>query len=189
MTLRVIQNFRFLIQNFISFAKNPNNPKYVNLSTYQRLLHVCFYYLPIKFIISIFILGLVEIAERMGFYNPIAMADNKEGIVLTVISVVILGPIVEECVFRLGLGHYRNKSYFKWLYYLSAFVFGAVHIFNYTFDHTHHILILFITGSQTFAGLMYGYIRIIYGFWYGVLLHVLFNSVVAIGEYTAIDLL
>jgi hypothetical protein len=117
------------------------------------------------------------------------MTDNKGGILITIISVVIIGPLIEEGVFRLGLGHYRNRSYFKWLYYLSAFVFGAVHIFNYTFYHTHHIFIILITASQTFGGLMYGYIRIIYGFWYGVLLHVLFNLVVAIGEYTAIDLL
>jgi len=38
--------------------------------------------------------------------------------------------------------------------------------------------------TQTFGGLMLGYIRIIYGFWYGVLLHSLFNILGVIWQFT-----
>ncbi|WP_409013855.1 type II CAAX prenyl endopeptidase Rce1 family protein [Dyadobacter sp. CY356] len=104
-------------------------------------------------------------------------------LLVKVFLVIIFAPLMEECMFRLFLGFYRNKNYFKWLYYVSAVFFGCIHIFNYQFNSSHYIFIPFITISQTFGGLMLGYVRIIYGFWYGVLLHSLFNILEFIWQY------
>ncbi|WP_409012632.1 type II CAAX prenyl endopeptidase Rce1 family protein [Dyadobacter sp. 3J3] len=92
--------------------------------------------------------------------------------------------IINGNTFRKGLS---VRCYlFKWLYYISALLFGFIHIFNYQFNDTHYLFIPFITTGQLFGGLMLGYIRIIYGFWYDVLLHALFNSLM-IGGYFIFD--
>lgn len=181
----MVLHFKFLMLHFIGFINNPNDPDYVDISKDQKLLNVSFYYLIIQFVVSAFILWYpVEIAEKLGFYNRLEEIDYKTGVATIVISAVILAPLIEEGIFRLSLGYYREKSYFKWLYYLSALIFGWIHFFNYQFDNSHYLFIPFITMTQTFGGLMLGYIRIIYGFWYGVLLHSLFNILGVIWQFT-----
>lgn len=144
--------------------------------TGQKLVHVCFYYLAISFVASAIILWYpVEIAEKLSLFDALKEKDLKMSTPVKLATTIIFAPLIEEGMFRLWLGFYRNENYFQWLYYLSATLFGFVHIFNYQFNDSHYIFIPFITMSQIFGGLMLGYIRIIYGFWYGVLLHSLFN--------------
>ena len=54
----------------------------------------------------------------------------------------------------------------------------------YEIDSTHLPYIPFITMTQIFSGFMLGYIRIVYGFLYGIVLHALFNTLAVIWEYT-----
>lgn len=56
-------------------------------------------------------------------------------------------------------------------------VFGLIHIITYEADTTHCQFMWLITLSQIFGGLILGYVRVIYGFWYAVLLHALSNAV------------
>ena len=183
----MIVYFKYLMLHFIGFIKNPNAPDYVVVSARQKLLNVCFYYLFICFGISVIIFGLpLEMAEKLGLFDELVEKDVKMGIITKTITIIILAPLIEEGMFRFWLGYFRNWNYFKWLYYISALLFGGIHIFNYQFNNSHYFFIPFITMSQTFGGLMLGYIRIIYGFWYGVLLHALFNSLV-IGGYFIFD--
>ncbi|MFC6193428.1 type II CAAX prenyl endopeptidase Rce1 family protein [Dyadobacter subterraneus] len=95
-----------------------------------------------------------------------------------------MAPLVEEFIFRYSLGKIRNKLYFKCAYYLSAVLFGWIHIVTYEFDSSHYLFIPLITLTQTFAGFLLGYVRIIYGFWYGVLLHAVYNTLALIWIYT-----
>lgn len=180
----MIIHFKFLIWHFITFFKNPNHPKYVHLSQAQKLRDVGFYYLTIQFLMGAILLWYpVEIAETLGLYNKLEEVDTKIGVPFLILSAVILAPLIEEGIFRLFLGHFRNKSYFNWLYYISSLLFGWIHFFNYQFDHSHYFFFPFITMTQTFGGFMFGYIRIMYGFWYGVLLHSLFNCLAIILGY------
>ena len=176
-------HFRFLILHFVKFLINPNNPNYASVPKRQKLLNVCFYYLFISFMTCRIILWYpVEIAEKIGLFDELKEMDFKMGIIARVFSVIIIAPFIEEGIFRSWLGNYRNKNYFTGLYYISALLFGCVHITGYQFNESHYFFIPFITMTQIFGGLMLGYIRIIYGFWYGVLLHSLFNSL-SIAEY------
>jgi membrane protease YdiL (CAAX protease family) len=168
--------FRFLLLHFLGFIKNPNKPDYAIIPQRHKLLNVCFYYLVISFVISGMILWYpVEIAEKLGLFAELKEKDLKMSMPVKIATAIIFAPLIEEGMFRLWLGFYRTKNYFKWLYYVSAILFGLVHIFNYQLNDSHYAFIPFITMTQTFGGLMLGYIRIIYGFWYGVLLHALFN--------------
>ena len=77
---------------------------------------------------------------------------------------VIVAPILEEAIFRGFLGSLVEKSYFKWLYYLSAILFGLVHASNYELTESQNLLIPLIILPQLFLGFMLGYIRVRYGF-------------------------
>jgi len=176
-------HFKYLMLHFIGFIRNPNDPDYLVLTERQKLLHICFYFLFISMGISLIVFGLpLEIAEKLGLFDELVEKDINVGIIVKTITAIILAPFIEEIMFRFWLGYFRHWNYFKWLYYISALLFGGIHIFNYEFNNSHYFFIPFITMGQTFGGLMLGYIRIIYGFWYGVLLHALFNSLV-IGGY------
>ena len=178
-------HFKYLIGNFIRFLVNPNFHNYQNISTKQKLVNVGIYYLFFQFIVLGLLLWYpVEIAEKLGIYNELTSNESDFGVYYNIFTAIVLAPVIEEFIFRISLGYYRNSGYFKWLYYGSSIIFGWIHIINYHFDCSHYIYIPFITLTQTFSGFMFGYIRILYGFWYGVLLHTLFNTLGVIWFYT-----
>ena len=118
---------------------------------------------------------VVEVAEKFGVFNELKPTFESSSIILRILSAVVLAPLVEETVFRLSLGYYRSSVYFKWIFYFSAITFGQIHIINYQIDTTHYLFIPFITLSQTFTGLLFGFVRVVYGFGYAILLHSLHN--------------
>lgn len=177
--------FQKIIVSFFHFVRNPNAPVYPTISPKQKLIDVCFYFLFVQFIVGGIILWYpVAFAEKIGLFNTLASKKQDEDVLLTVVSAIIIAPLIEEWLFRFPLGENRNKPYFKWLYYGVSIVFGLVHIFIYNIDSTHLPYIPFITMTQTFSGFLFGYIRIVYGFGYGILLHSLFNTLGVIWEYT-----
>ncbi|WP_159467136.1 CPBP family intramembrane glutamic endopeptidase [Dyadobacter sp. 3J3] len=172
----MVVHFKFLLLHFTAFFKKPNQPDYFSLTIRQKLIDVGCYYLVIQFgICAILLWYPVEIAEKLGFYNKLEEINSNFSVPMIVFSAVVMAPVIEEGIFRLFLGFHRHKTYFNWLYYVSSVLFGWIHFFNYQFDESHYFFFPFITMTQTFSGLMLGYIRIMYGFWYGVLLHALFN--------------
>ena len=71
---------------------------------------------------------------------------------------------------------YRQHPYF--LFYSSTLVFGAVHVFNY--EQASWKLLPLLVFSQTIGGLLLGFVRIRYGFWWAVFLHAFHNSFVCL---------
>ena len=66
---------------------------------------------------------------------------------------------------------------FKHLYYLSAILFGLVHIYNY--DYTNPEILIFVVAicmPQIISGLFLGYVRIKYGIIGAIILHGLLNG-------------
>ncbi len=177
--------FKELLFDFLYFIRNPNRPVYPDINSKQKLINVCLYFLSIHFAVSGIILWYpVAIAEKIGLFNPLSSASKDIDVLLTILSAIIIAPLIEEAVFRFPLGHYRNESHFRWSYYGTSAFFGLIHIFTYDIDSTHLPYAPFITMTQIFSGFMFGYIRVIYGFWYGVLLHALFNALGIIWQYT-----
>lgn len=177
--------FKELFFSFAHFVRNPNIPNYPTTPYNQKLIDVFLYFLLIQFIFGGIILWYpVAIAEKIGLFNSLASNKPPVGVILTIFSGVVLAPLIEEGLFRFPLGLYRKDPYFRWWYYTVSILFGFIHIFNYPVDRTHLFYIPFITMTQTFGGFLFGYIRIIYGIWYAVLLHSLFNILGFIWEYT-----
>ena len=71
----------------------------------------------------------------------------------------------------------KIKLKFNLYYYLSAILFGLVHIYNY--DYTNYKVLIFaiiICLPQITSGLLYGYTRIKYGIIGSIILHMLING-------------
>ena len=173
----MIIHFKHLVGRFIQFLKDPNHPDYKTLTVKQKLIEVGLYYLVFSVLIIVFIGSIVEFLKEFSFLSTLKVIERENVYLHLIFGAIIVAPVLEEGISRLFLGYFRNKPYFKFLFYLSAFTFGWVHIFNFEFTSSHYAFIPIITLPQTMLGFILGYIRIHYGFWYGVLLHFLYNTV------------
>lgn len=69
---------------------------------------------------------------------------------------------------------------FRWLFYASSVTFGLVHLINCDqLTIWHWLLAPIITLPQLMAGFFNGYVRMNYGFWYGVAMHAMTNAIPA----------
>lgn len=179
----MIIHFKYLTGRFFQFLKDPNHPDYKTMFVNQKLIDVGFYYLVFCCLIVVFIGSFVEFLKEFSFLNTLKVIERENMFLHLILGAIILAPIIEEGIFRLQIGYYRTKPYFKFLYYTSALLFGWVHIFNFEFTSSHYVFIPIITLPQTVLGLILGYVRINYGFWYGVLLHFMYNIVLVSGYF------
>ena len=109
-----MSKFQKFIISFFHFIRNPNAPVYPIVSPKQKLIDVCFYFLIIQFIVSGIILWYpVAIAEKIGIFSALASKKQGEDILLTLVSAIIIAPLIEEWLFRFPLGEIRNKLYFR----------------------------------------------------------------------------
>lgn len=177
-------HFYLLFLHFVAFVRDPNNPDYPAITDHKKLIDVGIYMSIFSFIASELLWYPVKFGEKLKWYNPLIEIDSGQKILIVLVSAVAIAPIIEEGIFRLQLGYIRHKSYFKWIYYVSAVLFGWIHMVTYAFDSSHYLFIPFITLTQTFAGFLLGYVRMIYGFWYGVLLHAVHNALAFLWIYT-----
>ena len=176
-------HFKYLIRHFIRFLRDPNHPDYKTLSANRKLTDVELYYLVFSVFICLSIGSVVEFLKEFSFLNTLKVIERENKLFHLILGAIILAPVLEEGIFRLFLGSFRNKPYFKFFFYISALLFGWIHIFNFEFTSSHYVFIPIIALPQTMLGLILGCIRINYGFWYGVLLHFLYNAVLVSGYF------
>lgn len=113
-------------------------------------------------------------------------------LVFSIIKKSTSGIIIEGSLLIIFLAVYfvdRNQlksfyqKYFKFIFWGSAFVFGLLHAFNYQGSFKEIVALSIILGSrQIITGLIFGYARMNYGYFYGVLLHMSIN-VLALFHY------
>lgn len=72
------------------------------------------------------------------------------------------------------------KKYFRYIFYLSCVSFGWLHIYNFDISYKTLLLMPILTLPQLISGINWGYVRMNYGFFFGVLLHGLNNFIAAI---------
>ena len=166
-------------QSFLVFLQNPSQPIYPQVSTQVKWRHILGYFFKVKLAGTFLILFFLILGELAGLYDPIEAHsyDFEESLIQVFILYVALGPIIEEGIFRYFLGKYRSHSFFPILYYVSSCVFGAIHLFNFKFGPSHTFFMPLISLPFIFAGLVYGFIRITYGFWYAVGMHMMYNLI------------
>ncbi|MCR3906463.1 MAG: CPBP family intramembrane metalloprotease [Tenericutes bacterium] len=127
-----------------------------------------------RFFSSVFNLSAVEAVNQTIISNAL----RSNGAVLMIVSAVILGPIVEELIFRKAVFGLMKSD--KWALFVSTLVFGSIHLIGES-----SFSAALVNGSAYFVmGFVFGYIYIKNNknIWVPITIHVISNliSVVAI---------
>lgn len=72
------------------------------------------------------------------------------------------------------------QKHFRFLVWFSTICFALVHLFNYENITPYWYLIPLIVSTQFVSGTFYSFIRLKFGFYSGILMHSVFNTVVII---------
>lgn len=188
---------------FFNFLKNPKEllPIKQSFDTKAKIFSILFF-----LEIVLHIIFIIPISYLVDYF---LQTQSTDVINFTLMQQLFLAaflvPIIEEIIFRLPLRFKNNyllliinkifrkdkiKQFwgnnFRWFFYGSAICFGIVHASNFENERTllFFLFIPIITLSQSLGGLIIGYLRLKFGFWYGVLYHTIFNFLVIIISYS-----
>lgn len=171
--------------DLLIFIKKPE--KYsVNLTIIDKVKNTLRYFYLYILIGNIFSGLLIELMTYLHLFEAEDNVDElilKYSILTRYLFIVLIIPFIEEMIFRYPLRYFQNQNFYRYYVYLSALLFGFMHFSNYTTSANAVYYILFLTAPQILAGLIMSYVRITYGFWYGLLLHCI-NNFIAISTFT-----
>jgi len=199
-------------KDYLQFLKEPNpNPNHQNINTskkWQTLL--VFIIIDILLIIpAVLLFFLIQEISNLDLDNhAVSELTNKSGLLGLILLGGILGPLIEELIFRLPLNYKRNYLFklfgvmigrkavknfwfknYTVFFYLFILAFGIVHIFNFK-DESVSILLLspILVLPQIIGGTVIAYLRLNLGFFWGFLQHAIFNSaLMIIAFYTNLE--
>lgn len=164
--------FSTVWRSLIDFALNPRqNPL---SDQYRTLPHKFFpYLLGIDFLLMFFLSAILSMVgvEEMDHEIEKLLDDP----LLLAGMAIFIAPIVEEAIFRLPIGPWLGK-YFKVIFWILTFGFAALHLTNFNSSFPIYLAPLLVL-PQFFLGIMLGYIRVGWGFWYAVFFHATHNGI------------
>ncbi|MFE3871154.1 CPBP family intramembrane glutamic endopeptidase [Flavobacterium sp. ZS1P70] len=195
--------------DLMGFIRNPTDqsaPELTLTEKSKKLLSLLIIEVPLMGIL----ITLISALETMGLVNS---EDHKlNDVIMTwpiwsvLLFTVVIGPFIEELIFRsylrykknylfnfiislVSLSGFRNeqkietfltsfwKKRYKFIFYFSAILFGVIHINNFKFSYTILLLSPILVAPQIVLGLFIGFLRVRYGFILGFLLHVIHNAI------------
>lgn len=204
----MLDNLKQTFTDLISFLKNPRDEAGPELSVAQKfksVISLLIIEIPLMAVLILLISGL----ETLGLVDPdnhkILEMIKSYPVVLLLVLTVVIGPLIEEFIFRLYLRYKNNyalhflisivsltgvrneqkaetffislwKKRYKFIFYFSAVIFGLIHISNFEFSYTILLLSPILVAPQIILGLIIGYSRVRNGFVSGLLLHSLHNA-------------
>ncbi len=140
-----------------------------------------------KFNISISLSLLFLVALQIfSFPIPVLISENiinlgnLQGVVNMALLVTLISILIFVILSILKVNFEPLKKNFKWILYLSALIFGLIHLTNYSNLGNMLLLAPFLVAPQIIAGLNLGFLRMKYGFIWGYLGHVLHNALFTI---------
>ena len=173
--------------DFVSFLKHPKDVQ--TKESFKRKLQTIFILLGFEMCVFYFVLiPLDYLIEH--FVSTKSKLDYKhDTLLISIISSIILAPVLEEIGFRLVLRRIFPIKYifsqklwdkiFPFLVYASSVIFGFVHLTNYTNDgFWFYVFSPIIIASQLIGGFIITFIRVKYNFFYGILYHALWNALI-----------
>lgn len=144
---------------------------------FAPLSEECMFRLWLKFSSLKFTFSLLLILGAVGFKLSKSGFPDFQGadyaIPLVVMVVLLLVYFTLERM-KASIEKFWIKN-FRWLYYSSVLLFGAVHISNFSFAEIDLWVWPILILPQLISGFFYGYVRVKHGFVYGVLMHFLHN--------------
>ena len=173
-----------VLWDFVSFLKHPKDVQ--TKESFKRKLQTIFILLGFEMCVFYFVLiPLDYLIEH--FVSTKSKLDYKhDTLLISIISSIILAPVLEEIGFRLILRRIFPIKYifsqklwdriFPFLVYASSVIFGFVHLTNYTNDgFWFYVFSPIIITSQLIGGFVIVFIRVRYNLFYGTLYHALWN--------------
>ena len=135
---------------------------------------------PIYLTVSSVVLSYY-ILTKLVFQSSMSLIDDS--FVVRVLASLFVGLIVFFIVNEATVKERLTRfwaSYFRWIYYTICLLFAWVHITKYELSWKHLLLLPILTLPQLFSALIYGYIRVSFGFQYPLFFHMT-NNLLAIG--------
>lgn len=126
---------------------------------------IAFYWLPFG---GTYSTSIVRVLNQPGFYLMAGVALITGLTAYALFSIPYLSHTIQK----------QWQRSFGWIFYISALLFGIMHVFNVReMSWTVVVLAPFITFQQLLFGLFNGYVRMRFGFVQAVIQHALFNLV------------
>ena len=161
-----------VFSSLIDFVKHPRL-KQLSDHFFEKPQKIFPYLLAIDFLLMIPLSGLIglvgideanhKVAEM--FSDPLTLA----------LMAILAAPFFEEALFRYPIGKFFNQN-FRTIFWLFTIGFAAMHFFNFSGDVPIYFAPLLVL-PQFVLGIVLGYIRVGWGFWYSVLFHALHNGI------------
>ncbi|WP_426092051.1 CPBP family intramembrane glutamic endopeptidase [Flavobacterium sp. DSR3-2] len=204
----MLDNLKETFIDLISFLKNPIDEAGPELSVNKKLktlISLLIIEIPLMAVLILLISGLETLELVDPDNHKILDMINSYPVVLLLVLTVVIGPLIEELIFRLYLRYKNNyalhflisivsitgvrneqkaetflislwKKRYKFIFYFSAVIFGLIHISNFEFSYTILLLSPILVAPQIILGLIIGYVRVRNGFVSGLLMHSLHNA-------------
>ena len=149
-------------------------------------------YSPYRLSFSLSFLGVAILASSIGVVNsflPVSLPEwwfdftQEKGVYIYLPLMLLVGYLL-GMVFKRKLNFEKvtrsYTSHFGKIFYLSALVFGFLHIFNFYDRGDMWFLLPLLVLPQALVGVILGYIRMKYGFIWSVATHCLHNGMISI---------
>lgn len=184
--------FLICVVDIIHFLIRPNDTLRRDVRGLRGMMFFC------SFLFNVVLSAGVALGIIYMIHSYILkIEDSREITTSFMIAGIMVAPFLEELIFRFPLrfdNNYPLQKIGKWMHfdfepfwnrnypqivYGFAIVFALVHLSNY--DNSSWLfygLGVFIVLPQFFAGLTLSYTRLRLGFWWAVLQHGLFNSII-----------
>lgn len=167
-----------MLQRFVSFIEHPTYKVDDNTDLRYRF-GVFFQLLAIALIISLVLGGIIGLLETnldidLGKYAITEAMENYSPWFLA-FAAIVLAPLLEELIFRAPMALFKDKAYFRYVFYALTLIFGFYHITNFEITPTILILSPILVAPQIFVGALLGFIRVRFGILWAIGLHAAFN--------------
>ncbi|GGW25904.1 CPBP family intramembrane glutamic endopeptidase [Arenibacter certesii] len=165
-----------------SFVKSPDGAQWRHISTGTKL-NVMFQLLILGLVLGIstgIFLGLITEISGVDLGTHASEKWLEKSTFSVIFFVAVLAPVLEEILFRGPLTWFKDKTYFKYVYYTSIVLFGGVHLSNFELSNELYALSLIVVAPQIILGAILGYIRIRMGLKWAIFLHASHNGVLLV---------
>lgn len=133
--------------------------------------------LPLDFTANSISICLSILLYRLFATHFFSFNIHKVTDYLNLSSALILFLALRKIIPERILKNIKNKNY-SYIFYSSAALFGLAHVTNFgSLNHIYSLLYIVYILPQFIMGISIGYIRIKYGFIFGLLVHIMINLI------------
>ncbi len=164
-----------ILIEFIRFLRNPRPFAHKEGLTSSFMLKVLGGFLVV-FLVEIVAMSIIQLVVPLDDI-PHALEGLLESgsFIMVYVLAVFIAPILEELIFRYPLGFF--KRFTGVAFYLSTFLFAALHIFNFELEGTMWFYLPILVLPQFILGLYLGFVRLKSNVGGSILVHAYNNAI------------